>query len=59
MANTILQNAERGVILLQGMMLALIVTFLTIKLIKKRIDLKPQLRRKPNFKEKAPGDRIV
>jgi uncharacterized protein YneF (UPF0154 family) len=41
MANTILQNVQRGIILVQLMTLALIGTFLTIKLIKRRIDLKP------------------
>lgn len=40
MANTVLQNVQRGIVFMQVLMLTLIATFLTIKLIKKRIDLK-------------------
>ena len=46
MASTILQNVQRGIILIQLMILALACTFLTVKLIKRRIDLKPEKKEK-------------
>lgn len=56
MANTVLQNVQRGIIFVQLTILALIGTFLTIKLIKKRIDLKPDKHSKKNPKEEVPGE---
>lgn len=40
MAGTQLQNVQRGIIFMQGSVLCLIGVLLTIKLIKKRIDLR-------------------
>lgn len=50
MASTVLQNVQRGIIFVQVLVLALIGSFLTIKLIKKRIDLKADKhnKNKPN-----------
>jgi hypothetical protein len=46
MASSVIQNVQRGIIFVQVLVLALIGTFLTIKLIKKRIDLKTDKHKK-------------
>jgi len=56
MANTVLQNVQRGIIFVQALMLALVTSFLTIKLIKKRIDLKPDKYSQNRAREELPAD---
>jgi hypothetical protein len=54
MANTVLQNVQRGIIFVQVLMLTFIASFLTIKLIKKRIDLKPDKYSQDKPREELP-----
>lgn len=56
MANTVLQNVQRGIVFMQVLMLALIASLLTIKLIKKRIDLKPDKHSQNRPREELPVD---